>query len=274
MPVRRTARSRGPSASSHVHHGNTHSFQSWRWLASQGGLQPDDQSDRRAPPPSVTRTAPRGRCQALPASRESSSGEPFGEVRRLIGMRIAGIGQAHVRVAAAIALIGWHHSSGSPTPASRARVVAVDGIVETQGGATVGGPGRPRPPPHPVGAGARLGRHPLGAAGAAADERRSPRPGSRSACCRATTGLPPSSTRAGSALAGAPCERSRPARADASPADGQHHRARDLDANGACSGGGTCGRDRDRHRRLAPACPRTYPRRPGRPRFRFPAPSF
>ena len=44
-------------------------------------------------------------------------------------MRIAGIGAAVLAVAAAIALIGWHHLSESPTPASRATVVPVDGIV-------------------------------------------------------------------------------------------------------------------------------------------------
>jgi hypothetical protein len=56
-------------------------------------------------------------------------------------MRIARIGAAALAVAAAIGLIGWHHSSGSPATTTRAAVVPVAGVVETQGGPPVPNPG-------------------------------------------------------------------------------------------------------------------------------------
>jgi hypothetical protein len=60
-------------------------------------------------------------------------------------MRMTGIGAAVLAVAAAIALIGWHHSSGSrATPTA---VVPVAGIVETQGGPPLANPG---PDLHPI----------------------------------------------------------------------------------------------------------------------------
>jgi hypothetical protein len=62
---------------------------------------------------------------------------------RLIRMRMARIGVPLLAVAAGIALIGWHHSSGGPATARRTTVIPVDGVVETQGGATVVNPGGP-----------------------------------------------------------------------------------------------------------------------------------
>jgi hypothetical protein len=67
---------------------------------------------------------------------------------RLIGMRIARIGAALLAVAAGIALIGWHHSSGGgPAPATPVTLVPVDGVVETQGGPPLANPG---PDLHPI----------------------------------------------------------------------------------------------------------------------------
>jgi hypothetical protein len=58
-------------------------------------------------------------------------------------MRMARIGVALLAVAAGIALIGWHHSSGGPATARRATLIPVAGVVEMQGGATVVNSGGP-----------------------------------------------------------------------------------------------------------------------------------
>jgi hypothetical protein len=66
---------------------------------------------------------------------------------RLIGMRMTRIGAAVLAVAAAVAFIAWHHSSDGPATATRATVVPVTGLVETQGGPALANPG---PDLHPI----------------------------------------------------------------------------------------------------------------------------